>query len=625
VNKYTKTSKLGFLKAPPESTLSELHNPLPPNVSSAQELLKNTFGYDQFREGQSQVINQVMLKKDALVLMPTGGGKSLCYQIPALLLPGLTIVVSPLISLMKDQVDGLLTYGINAAYINSNLSSEDIFNIFKGMQDERYKLIYVAPERLMQLEFIQRLKSLNLSLIAVDEAHCVSHWGHDFRKDYRLLGQLKTNFPSIPVMGLTATADLATRADITQQLKLDQPYIFKGSFDRPNIRYNQITKYKATEQVIAFVKQQDGSGIIYCNSRRKVDDLAVALAKQGISCAGYHAGLEGNIRDKIQRDFIQDRIEIIVATVAFGMGIDKSNVRFVVHFDLPRSIESYYQEIGRAGRDGMPAEALLLFDEKDAARIRQWISTGENPDRANVELQKFAAMEAFGEAQTCRRQILLNYFAEYSAGHCGNCDICLSPPKAFDGTLEAQKVLSCVFRLKQSFASQHLIDVLKGKQLKRILELGHDQLSTYGIGKDKSDAYWHNIINQLIHRGFLRVDITQNAVLKLTEEARPILQQTLNVELAVPRLSIDLGKSKQLASQEYDRALFAKLKYLRKIIAELDDVPPFVIFSDATLADMAAKFPESAFEFLDIHGVGQTKLERYGERFIAAISKHVNS
>lgn len=593
-------------------------------IDQAQQILKQTFGYDHFRDGQAQVITQVMQQKDVLVLMPTGGGKSLCYQIPAMLLSGLTIVVSPLISLMKDQVDALLTYGVNAAYINSNLSAQEMFNVYKGMQDEKYKLIYVAPERLMQFEFIHRLQGLNVSLIAVDEAHCVSHWGHDFRKDYRLLGQLKATFPHIPVMGLTATADLATRADITHQLNLQQPFIFKGSFDRPNIRYNQVTKYKATDQTIAFVKQQDGSGIIYCNSRRKVDDLSIALAKQGVNCAGYHAGLEGDIRDKIQRDFIQDKIDIIVATVAFGMGIDKSNVRFVVHFDLPRSIESYYQEIGRAGRDGMPAEALLLFDEKDAARIRQWISTGENPQRNIVELQKFAAMEAFGEAQTCRRQILLNYFAEYSAGHCGNCDICLDPPKAFDGTVDAQKVLSCVFRLNQSVASQYLIDVLRGKQLKRILDHGHDTLSTYAIGKDKSDAYWHNIINQLIHRGFLRVDITQNAVLKLTEEARPILQQAQKLQLAVPRLSLDLGKKSQLTTPDYDRALFAKLKHLRKVIAEQDDVPPFVVFSDATLADMADKFPESEFDFLDIHGVGQTKLERYGERFIAAISKHLN-
>ena len=592
-------------------------------MSQAIQVLNQTFGYSKFRAGQAEVIEQVLDKRDALVLMPTGGGKSLCYQIPALVLPGLSIVVSPLISLMKDQVDALNAYGVKAAYVNSSLNSEQLVSIFRGMQDGRFKLIYVAPERLMQMDFIERLQHLDISLFAIDEAHCVSHWGHDFRKDYRLLGQLKAQFPHVPMMGLTATADLATRADIAQQLNLQQPFVFKGSFDRPNIRYNQVTKYKATEQVIQFVKQQDGSGIIYCNSRKKVDELTLALAKQGVNCASYHAGMESNIRDLTQRDFIQDRIDIIVATVAFGMGIDKSNVRFVVHFDLPRSIESYYQEIGRAGRDGMPAEALLLYDEKDAARIRQWIATGENSERNEVELQKFAAMEAFGEAQTCRRQILLNYFAEYSAGQCQNCDICLDPPKAFDGTQDAQKVLSCVLRLQQQVGSQYLIDVLRGKQLKRIFEQQHEQLSTFGVGKDQSDAYWHNIINQLIHRGLLRVDITQHAVLKLTEAARPILRQTQDIELAVPRLTIDLGKKKRVTEQDYDRPLFAKLKHLRKSIAEQDNVPPFVVFSDASLADMAAKFPQSSADFLQVSGVGQTKLERYGPRFIEVITKHL--
>jgi ATP-dependent DNA helicase RecQ len=592
------------------------------SLQSANAILKETFGYEDFRNGQAEVITRILNNEDVLVLMPTGGGKSLCYQIPALVFEGLTIVVSPLIALMKDQVDALVASGVKAAYINSNLSSEDIHNVFRGMQNGLYKLIYVAPERLMQVDFIQRLLNLNISLFAIDEAHCVSHWGHDFRKEYRQLGQLKQQFPHVPVIGLTATADLATRSDILQQLNLNEPFVYRGSFDRPNIRYNQVVKYKATDQAIQYVKQQEGSGIIYCNSRKKVDELSLALARQGLNCAGYHAGLEGPIRDKIQRDFIQDNIDIIVATVAFGMGINKSNVRFVVHFDLPRSIESYYQETGRAGRDGMPAEALLLFNEKDSARIRQWITMGDNSARHEIELQKFAAMEAFAESQTCRRQVLLNYFSEYSAKHCGNCDICLDPPKSYDGTVHAQMVLSCVFRLQQQVANQYLIDVLRGKNLKRIIELGHDKLSTYGIGKDQNDAYWHNIINQLIHQGLLRIDMTQNAVLKLTEAARPILRGELSLQLAVPRLSIDLDKKAKLNSGNYDRALFAKLKHLRKSIAEQDDVPPFVVFSDASLAEMAELLPHYTADFLKINGVGQTKLERYGERFLRVIAKH---
>jgi ATP-dependent DNA helicase RecQ len=594
-------------------------------LEQAQEVLERVFGYPEFRSGQMEVIAHILSGIDTLVLMPTGGGKSLCYQIPALVLPGITIVVSPLISLMKDQVDALLASGVEARFVNSSLSREQIQQIYIDLQNGQCKLLYVAPERLMQVDFMERLQTMQISLFAIDEAHCVSHWGHDFRKEYRQLGQLKRWFPNVPVTGLTATADLATRADISQQLGLIEPFVYQGSFDRPNIRYNQIAKYKPIDQVIAYVKQQEGSGIIYCNSRAKVDDLSAKLANRGVRCAGYHAGLEAEQRDKFQRQFIQDDIDVIVATVAFGMGINKPNVRFVLHFDLPRSIESYYQETGRAGRDGMPAEALLLFDEKDAARIRQWISMGENVERQEVELQKFAAMEAFAEAQTCRRQVLLNYFSEYSGQDCGNCDICLDPPKRVEGTVDAQKVLSCILRMDQIAASQYVIDVLRGKGIKRIFENNHQELSTYGIGKAQSDAHWHNVINQLIHQGLLRVDITQNAILKLTEASRAVLKGEVVINLAVPRLSVDLAKKSKLDKRNYDKALFAKLKHLRKTIAEQDDVPPFVVFSDASLADMAEQMPDSRTSFLAISGVGQTKLERYGERFLAAIAKHLST
>ncbi len=595
------------------------------SATTPEQVLQQVFGYTAFRSGQREAIEHVVAGGDALVLLPTGGGKSLCYQIPALIFDGLTVVVSPLISLMKDQVDALAASGIAATYLNASLSREQQLDIYKGLHDGKFKMLYVAPERLMQADFIERLRHLPLSMIAVDEAHCVSHWGHDFRQEYRQLYRLKQLFPQVPMMGLTATADLATRADIQQQLGLNEPLVYKGSFDRPNIRYNQLAKYKASEQVLAYVKEQEGSGIIYCNSRAKVDEVALKLARAGINCAGYHAGLETEIRDKIQRDFIQDNIDVIVATVAFGMGINKPNVRFVVHFDLPRSVESYYQETGRAGRDGMPAEALLLFDEKDSARIRQWIGMGENTERQEVELQKFAAMEAFAEAQTCRRQVLLNYFSEYSGEHCGNCDICLDPPKRFDGTVEAQKVLSCIYRLNQMSASQYVIDVLRGKSIRRIIESGHDQLSTYGLGKDKTDAYWHNLINQLIHQGLLRIDITQNAVLKLTEAARPVLKGEVPVNLAVPRLVVSKVKNKGLEEKNYDRKLFAKLKHLRKAIAEEDQVPPYVVFNDATLADMASKLPTTYADMLDVSGVGQTKLERYGSQFLTAIRDYLDS
>ena len=595
-----------------------------PDALTPENVLKNVFGYDEFREGQGDVIHHVCNGGDALVLLPTGGGKSMCYQIPALIRAGTGIVVSPLISLMQDQVEQLKALGVKAAYLNSTLSQEDQASISEQMVSNQLDLLYVSPERLLQFGFQQTLLTTEVALFAIDEAHCVSHWGHDFRHDYRALGQIKARFPDIPVIGLTATADIATQSDILTQLQLNDPLVYKGSFDRPNIRYRVMSKYKAFEQVVTYVKQQEGSGIIYCNSRAKVDDLHAKLFKQGFRCAAYHAGMDADERELVQRQFLNDKIDIVVATVAFGMGINKSNVRYVVHHDVPRSVESYYQETGRAGRDGLESEAMLLFDEKDAARVRQWIEQGEQADRNAIELQKFAAMEAFSEAQTCRRQVLLNYFSQFSDSACGNCDICLDPPTMIDGLVISQKVLSCILRLSQQASTQYLIDVLRGKQLKRLQEAGHHQLSTYGIGKDKSDSYWHNMINQLIHKGLIRVDITANAALRLTEAARPVLKGEVAVQLAVPRLEFKPDKKAKQAPANYDRTLFMRLKHLRKVLAEENEVPPYVVFSDATLVDMAAKLPTTRDTMLDVSGVGQTKLSRYGDAFMQLINDYIH-
>ena len=595
------------------------------DTATPLEVLSKVFGYNKFRDGQEAVINAVVDGRDALVLLPTGGGKSLCYQIPALVREGVAVVVSPLISLMQDQVEQLREAGVSAAYINSTQDQEQQQSVLSRITGCTLQLLYVSPEKLLTPWLMSFLQSQTVSLFAVDEAHCVSHWGHDFRQDYRALGLLKQRFPSIPVIGLTATADAATQADILVQLNLQDPFVYKGSFDRPNIRYRVMPKYKAFDQVRDYVKQQDGSGIIYCNSRAKVDDLHAKLHREGISCAAYHAGKDADEREYVQRRFLNDQVDIVIATVAFGMGINKSNVRYVVHHDVPRSIENYYQETGRAGRDGLESEAMLLFDEKDAARVRQWIEQGEATDRLDVEIQKFASMEAFAEAQTCRRQVLLNYFSQYSDTACGNCDICIDPPKLIDGLVIAQKILSCILRLNQQAGSQYVIDVIRGKALKRIQEAGHHQLSTYGIGKEKPDGYWHSMINQLIHKGLVRVDLTAGAMLRLNENARSVLKGEVPLELAVPRLSFKPDTRVSKAPAVYDKALFKRLKHLRKSLAEEHSVPPYVIFSDATLADMAAKTPTTVNDFLDISGVGKTKLERYGEAFLQMINDYLES
>ncbi|MFQ1021757.1 DNA helicase RecQ [Avibacterium paragallinarum] len=594
--------------------------------NTALKVLNEVFGYQSFRNGQEEVINAALSHQDSLVIMATGNGKSLCYQIPALCFPGLTLVISPLISLMKDQVDQLLANGIEVDYLNSTQTFEQQQIVQNKAISGQLKLLYISPEKAMTTSFFQFISHCQVSFIAIDEAHCISQWGHDFRPEYTQLGGLKRCFPNAPIMALTATADSATRQDILHHLQLDNPHIYIGSFDRPNIRYTLVEKFKPMEQLCQFVLGQKGkSGIVYCNSRNKVERLAESLRKKGVAAQAYHAGMEASQREQVQRAFQRDNVQVVVATVAFGMGINKSNVRFVAHFDLPRSIEAYYQETGRAGRDDLPAEAVLFYEPADYAWLQKMLLEKPESPQRQIEQHKLEAIGEFAESQTCRRLVLLNYFGEHRQAPCKNCDICLDPPKKYDGLIDAQKVMSTIYRVGQMFGVHYVIGVLRGMQNQKIKDNQHDQLSVYGIGKDKSKEYWQSVIRQLIHLGLVQQVMNQfHSVLQLTENARPILRGEQPLELAMPRVSsiMTAQSAQKSAVQNYDKDLFARLRFLRKQIADKENIPPYIVFNDATLQEMAQYQPTSKREMLQINGVGATKLERFGQAFLHIIQEH---
>jgi len=593
-----------------------------------KEILQTVFGYSEFRPHQEEIISDVLSRNDAFVLMPTGGGKSLCYQIPALIFPGTAIVISPLISLMKDQVDALEANGVEAAYYNSSLNEADSRQTLARFHAGELDLLYVAPERIMSSGFLARIKEVDVSLFAVDESHCVSQWGHDFRPEYVQLGDLREQFPEIPMVALTATADPQTRKDIIHRLRLKEPKVHVTGFDRPNIRYSALEKSKPFDQLKAFLSRVDGSrGIVYALSRKRVEEVADKLQLAGFRALPYHAGLPAARRQEAHEKFMRDEVDVVVATVAFGMGIDKPDVRFVVHYDLPKNIEGYYQETGRAGRDGLPAEALLLFGAQDMVMARRLVENSQNEEQKRIETHKLNSMIAFAETLTCRRRVLLNYFGEELGKDCGNCDVCSDPPECYDATVDAQKALSCVYRVGQRYGMRHVVDVLRGMDNERIRTLHHNELTTYGIGGDRTDAEWTSLFRQLIHRGYLIQDIANYSVLKLTEDARSILKGEKKLELAKPRLREKSKKRKKLAVavEGRDELLFELLKGLRKDLSDQEGIAPFMVFGDATLTQIAIHLPKNRGEFLEINGVGEKKMEKYGETFLSEIADYMES
>ncbi len=595
-------------------------------ASTPLDILQQTFGYDQFRDPQRDVINEIVAGNDALVLMPTGGGKSLCYQIPALVREGVGIVISPLIALMQDQVDALTQLGVRAAFLNSSLNWQQASEIEQALLNNKLDLLYIAPERLTQPATLDLLHQVTLALFAIDEAHCVSQWGHDFRADYLQLDLLHRHFPDIPRIALTATADERTRNDIAQRLNLSNARHFICSFDRPNIQYRITQKQNPRQQLLRFLRREHegDAGIVYCLSRNKVDTTAAWLQEQGFNALPYHAGLSGEERQRNQQRFLREDGIIIVATIAFGMGIDKPDVRFIAHLDLPKSLEAYYQETGRAGRDGQAATAWMAYGLQDVIKLRQMLDSSQgNEEHKRFERHKLDAMLGLCEITSCRRHALLHYFGDDSNEHCGNCDACLNPVETWDGTQAAQKALSCVYRTGQRFGVNHLIDVLLGTDSDKIKQHGHNKISTFNIGNELDATQWRSVFRQLVARAYLSVDMANYGGLNLTEKCRPLLKGEASIFLRRDvKEIIEKQPREQRQVAKADQALWEALRSCRKTMADENGVPPYVIFHDATLMEMLHYRPLTEAQLLQISGVGTSKLEKYGSAFLKVISNY---
>jgi ATP-dependent DNA helicase RecQ len=604
-------------------------------------LLKQSFGFDSFRPLQEEIIRDALAGRDVFALLPTGGGKSLCFQLPALARDGLTVVVSPLISLMKDQVDALQASGIAATFLNSTLSASEAAQRTQGLRNGEYKLLYVAPERLMLSGFLSNLKAWEVNQIAIDEAHCISEWGHDFRPEYRQLAQLRDLFPETPVMALTATATTRVRSDILKQLRLRQANCYVASFNRPNLTYRVLPKNSSYKQVLKFVSARpDDSGIVYCQSRNSTENVAARLQADGIKAEPYHAGLDAKTRSRNQELFLRDEVRVICATIAFGMGINKPNVRFVVHYDLPKNVEGFYQETGRAGRDGLPSECLLLFSAGDAVKYSRFIDEISNENERKIARQQLQQMVELAESAECRRTALLRYFGEnFSEANCRACDNCLTPRETYDGTVEAQKFLSCVYRLREKsgidFGVNQVAEVLTGAQSEKVLKWDHHLVSTYGVGKEHARGEWILIGRELVRLGYVRQLPEKFNVLQVTDEGRRVLKERESIVLAKP---ITPPKVEKLAGEKKyrsrdqgvggiicDEKLFDRLRTLRKKIADERSLPAYIIFSDVSLRQMARYYPTTDAEFARINGVGERKLADFGKVFMDSIEGYLIS